>query len=180
MDKFTASNGNTIEGTPTRIIVRDRTGFMKYDLGKYTVEALREYFQAENDSDLGWWRDPETPGYIVRADPVIPRQVAVLHERSWQLFRVSERELSERVLPSERQMAAQRAARTYFEAHPERKPWEDAKDGEIWVVNETSVAIVRRCADGVEAYFESVNQGNPWGHAARHAKSARRIWPEGD
>ena len=55
-------------------------------------------------------------------------------------------------------------------------PWNHAKKGEVWLVGETEApAVVGLCYDNVTPYFI----GDDWGHAAHHAKIARRIYPEG-
>lgn len=132
MDKFTASNGLTVDGTTGRIIVRDRTVFPKYDLGKYTVEALREFFQAERDEELGRWRYPADPRYIVYppdADDEA-RAIIILFEPGGGSSKVTREWLDNVVDPEKWAYAA--CAKAYFEAHPVREPWHDAKIGEIW------------------------------------------------
>jgi hypothetical protein len=45
-ESFTASNGYTIiDRSPYAMIIQDRAGVEKYRVGKYTVTALREYFE---------------------------------------------------------------------------------------------------------------------------------------
>ena len=91
-----------------------------------TTEALREYFQAERDDALGRWRDPEEPDWVVyrmpEEDDEDGRCVRLLNELS-----------GERWLSWERIAIYDSSAR-YFAAHPEPKPWHDAKAGEYWLV----------------------------------------------
>lgn len=174
MEQFTASNG-----VPLR---RTSHGYLSFstdvDLGVVTgitvdqEAALREFFQHERDEELGRWRWPEKPNFVVYAEG--DGAHSVVNENTGSSL------MSTRGGVRNYHDEHADAARAYFEAHPERKPWEDAKDGEIWLVNGTSPAVVRRCADGSRAYFEGTDPSNPWGHAAEHAESARRIWPVSD
>lgn len=79
---------------------------------------------------------------------------------------------------------ARQAARAYFEAHPtpepERKPWEDAKDGHLWLIRfddfpETDVSALVK--GGRFIYNDHCHEGvaelsDP------HITAGRRIWPE--
>ena len=92
------------------------------------AEALREFFQAERDKALGWWR--ASPEYVVKPstgdDGLESRSVTVLNERLGITTTVWE--------GVDRRSAYGTAARAYFAAHPEQKPWHDAAPGEVWVL----------------------------------------------
>jgi hypothetical protein len=67
-----------------------------------------------------------------------------------------------------------RAARAYFDAHPEPKPWESAAVGDVWVLTiagkEHAVTFRRGLAihmNGACVELDKVTDG-------------RRIYPEGD
>ena len=103
-----------------------------YGNGIYTLEtteALRAFFQAERDEQLGRWRDPENPDYVAYRTPEEDdedgRCVRVLDELSGATW-----------LEWERLFLSGPSIR-YFEAHADvepRKPWHDAKAGEYWLV----------------------------------------------
>lgn len=124
-------NGNQIEieaqsGGTLRVTNDEDFGAIKTFTAK-EVEALRAYFQAERDKELGWWR--ASPDYVVkpRADNGIEsRSVTVLNERLAVNIPVWEDD----DIRSEYGIAA----RAYFDAHPEPKPWHEAKPGEAWLL----------------------------------------------
>jgi len=115
-DVFTASNGTKIE-TSEKYGGLEVTSSEDFDyLLQKHVDALREWFQAERDEELGWWR--ASPEFVVKpraSHHVIgPRSVNVLNERLGITKPVWEVEESR----SEYGIAA----RAYFDAHPEPKP----------------------------------------------------------
>lgn len=171
MNEYTASNGVTIR--------RTRHGYLSFsnlDLGALTgitldeEAALREFFQHERDEELGRWRWPENPDFVV-----YPRGVAGI--------RVSSESSGDHIL-AVREAAMNwalgeptffGAARAYFEAHPERKPWHDAKPGEVWAFvsfGEELAATVT--SDGRFRFGDDshLKVSDPV------ITSARRIWPE--
>lgn len=121
---FTASNGIKVSLDVLGGINYDESSLFLTLPGMRTT-ALREFFQNERDQELGRWRWPENPDYVI-----IPRARGV-------------RVVSETTGMS---LDARRgqyrgggatlfgAAAAYFDAHPERKPWEDAKPGEVWLL----------------------------------------------
>lgn len=95
------------------------------------VQALREYFLAERDKELGRWRDPEDGDVVVYRNPEKGGAIIVKDERTgnttpWH------RGLMNQTLPSN--YGNHETANRYFEAHPEKKPWHDAEPGEWWDV----------------------------------------------
>ena len=64
---FTASNGWTVS-SPDSIgdinICSSKGVFLDY-ISSDSIPPLREYFQAERDKELGRWRDPNNPNYVV-------------------------------------------------------------------------------------------------------------------
>lgn len=125
MEQYTASNGAKIStydyGSFSNL--RVKTVDNEVILAGVHVEALREFFRAEEDERLGRWRWPENPEYVVypRAEDVL-----VLFEINGEggvLYRRGDAVHDFEGL----------AARAYFDAHPEPKPaWHDAKPGEVW------------------------------------------------
>ena len=95
-------------------------------------EAARAFFQAEQDEQLGRWRDPENADWICYPDEMSPNWVLVIQESTGDtdtVFRHTwgSTEDDEFILVADR----------YFAAHPDvepHKPWHDAKVGEYWLV----------------------------------------------
>lgn len=97
-------------------------------------DALREFF----DHEAGRWRSPEDPEYVVyrapRSDDGNGRCVLVIHEpagkweRTWESLALSVDETDEECT------RAYLAAKAWFLAHPEKKPWHDAKPHEVWAL----------------------------------------------
>ena len=142
-----------------------------------TTEALRAFFQAERDEELGRWRDPENPDWVVYPGE-IPTVVWAVDEKigardTWS--RVSVETLTEFIESAE-------VARRYFAAHPEPKPWNAAQPDEVWVltINNDREEVFRCGENGLY----SLKTGNPLGSllSCSHNKitSGRRIWPVED
>ncbi|MCE0510875.1 hypothetical protein LVJ59_17650 [Microbacterium sp. KKR3/1] len=137
------------------------------------AQALREFFKHERDEELGRWRWPENPDYVVMDRGV--GFVAILHEptmgtttweRSWR---------DARSTPDEAGLA-------YFDAHPERKPWHEAKPGEVWALTtnqhaEEWAAKVSTDQEGV-LIFELILSEMKFRIDDELFISGRKIWPE--
>jgi hypothetical protein len=71
-----------------------------------------------------------------------------------------------------------RAARAYFAAHPEPepRPWEDAQEGEVWLLDLTASGESAWFVNG--DYFQNVKTlaNRPKNDVSFRA--GRRIWPE--
>lgn len=172
MDKFTASNGVEVKRRRNEVMFSDDSSILAPE-----EQALREFFQAERDEELGRWRWPENPDYVVYR--FASRNVRVLRESIGKSLEY----MDEGAWPSNPSDYSA-AARAYFEAHPESKPWDDAVAGEIWALTlddgvEHDVFIhedrITGGRDGVSAggaYFD-IDDG-------AGITSARRIWPESD
>ena len=97
-----------------------------------TTEALRAFFQAERDIELGRWRDPEEPDWVVSPYDRNANAAIVYNERTrftcfWQ----------RRAAETSSENHSSGVAKRYFAAHPDgepHKPWHDAKAGEYWLV----------------------------------------------
>ena len=119
-EKFVASNG---------VEVRRIGGYGGIWWDKVSPEkeevALREFFLHERDTELGRWRDPDSP-YLVVYPTGEPDIVKVLHEQagmSWEI-KPESKAYSTSTLHD-----VVVAGRHYFAAHPEPKPWMDVPDG---------------------------------------------------
>lgn len=107
-------------------------------LGKSIVMDAEEYFQAKRDAELGRWRYPLAPDYVVyrdkaRAGGLTDGTVVVIHEpsgdRAW-MDPDGAYSVDGGTAP-----AITEAGRAYFKAFPfTRKPWQSARPGEVWVL----------------------------------------------
>lgn len=182
MSNFTASNGVTItldfEGD--YVFGGVSAGYTVKPDGAHE-QALREFFQAEADERLGRWRWPEDHDYVVYLDN---GDALVVNEADPRRSpdRVARRYLED---PLGSLGWGEFAARAYFDAHPEPKPWHAALPGEVWVVTFSGHS-------DVVASVVATDHGNgiaflPLGHRYFHdvdafapaaLSAARRIWPE--
>lgn len=96
-------------------------------------QALREFFLHERDTELGVWRWVSSTGkdYLVRKLGYGEQFRVVREEHMEQLdWRPEEYNNGEMFRTTE----MVKAIRAYLAAHPEPKPWHDAKPGEVWVL----------------------------------------------
>src|SRR5690625_2476196 len=127
-ETFTATNGLTF--------TFPEDGSIRWEAGhppRLVTEALREYFIAERDTELGRWRDEEKPNMVVyrvpENDDKDGRAVRVIDEATGAYFSLWERDVKH----FERGSVHATAAR-YFAAHPEPRPWHSAQPGEVWLL----------------------------------------------
>lgn len=145
-------------------------------LDEYDMEALEEYFQAKRDKELGRWRWPENPTYVVYGNNL--PDIYVVEESKGVWGQWHERELTHREVKRD---ALARAASAYLETLPLIKPWLDAKPGEVWILNfadfpNTDVSSLVK--EGVFTYNDPCcDERMPLD--SDEIVSARRIWPEG-
>lgn len=138
-----------------------------------TTEALRAFFQAERDEQLGRWRDPENMDMVAYRTPEdddgCGRCILLLDENTgdnhWEWERI----------------ACSGSGLRYFEAHPDvepHKPWHDAKPGEIWEIGllelGPSACLV------TEGDFVEISKRFEVAIGSSLIESGRRIWPEGE
>jgi len=129
VNDFTASNGIAVWSETQSLTGRrafyigDRLAVVLYqDEAVAFIEALDH----ERDVELGRWRWPENPDYVVY--PGIESANVVCETDGFSM--VLDRWESD-ANPAATS-SAWRAARAYFDAHPEPKPWHDAECGESW------------------------------------------------
>ena len=148
-----------------------------------TTEALREYFQAERDEQLGRWRDPENPDIVVYPIPAMNDQGDGYGRVVWVL---DEAEMVSGTVLDDRHSHS--SASRYFAAHPqpqpEPKPWLEAKPGEVWALTYAGIEETAWVADftwGAPPRFRQFkNLLNPIFTNDDSITAGRRIWPEGD
>ena len=179
METFKASNGRQIEKDHCGLLrvwegdkrTKEQNMLKGYSyLNEYDIDALREFFLHERDQELGRWRCPEIPDWVVHADKG--------GERAWV---VNERQIMKRgcIWRSDLEVALETpavvaAARAFFEAHPVPKPWHDAKPGEVWVLEMDGEerAFMLDSADHFDHYGSYYEKDDP------RITEGRRIWPE--
>ena len=172
MTEYTASNGVVLK-MPLWTDDTIMDAVTKYGAGP-VVAALREFFQKERDDELGRWRWPENPDIYVR--PLNDAVVGVVKDDRdglayTQVGRNDDRSHLDPMI---------RAARAYFDAYLEPKPWHDAKPGEVWLVTVDWSEDIVCTVSSSGPDFEPV-QNPVWATIARGSdriKDARRIWPE--
>lgn len=176
-DTFTAKTGRTVaiksrSMTGTILEISGLDTRTTVDLGD--VATLREFFQHERDKELGRWRWPDNPDYVVYPDGT-SRTVVKESDGRTMIVSIHDRKVMTTYLDS-----YVGAAKAYDAAHPEPKPWHDAKAEEIWVLRE------RNCETWLPFRWDAAEQ---WWFAsssnmAMHRRSegtiveGRRIWPE--
>lgn len=178
MEKFEASNGVEITSNGGRVTFKcTGTGELYpngHQLTPAETKALREFFRAELDEELGRWRWPEGDDWVVREldrDTFGRRRVECLNERTFE-------KTSFNPVAATGESDKHRAARAYFEAHPERKPWEEAEDGEIWVLTGAGgleLPWLRQHGDWISNTPSRLIRRN-----VDLITAGRRIWPEPD
>lgn len=130
------------------------------------MDSIRAQVLAERDRELGRWRWPENPNWVVYE---IGEYAVVMSERYADIRQFTRDEAA-----SMTGLEFRQAARAYFDAHPEEKPWHSAKSGEAWVITYggEEYAVI---SDGASFLWEA---GSEQPITDTRITSARRIWPE--
>ena len=134
-----------------------------------TTEALRAFFQAERDDALGRWRDTENTDMVAYRTPEdddgCGRCILLLDENTgdnhWEWERI----------------ATSGPGLRYFAAHPEPKPWEEAKAGEVWILTRYGAEEPFFVTGGE---FTSTDLAVATDLDDDSITAGRRIWPEGE
>lgn len=187
MSEFVASNGSGV-GYATNGVVYLATPDMigKTYLSSGETDALREFFRDERDRELGRWRSKGHPDFIAYEHG--DGRVRFVRESDGVSYSFDRATVDRFYLEYEAEVAFQVVAREYFEAHPEPKPWQDAKPGEVWVIDfDGHTDVVCR----VLSASRFTNSGHGFiplelssypavGTFAPVVTAGRRIWPEQD
>lgn len=179
MNEFTASNGARFEEHPNGTVTL--TGGIldpRIELSPGMVFGLREFFHHKRDEELGRWRYPPNPVYVVYpgwSAGEEQRFARVVNEHMGLSSVVYEHDRSER--------GDSDIARAFFNAHPEeRKPWEDAKPGEVWelTLDDHSEHTVFIHTDRTTGGRDGLSAGGGYFDIDDGAgiTAGRRIWPE--
>ena len=111
-----------------------RAGYCNGIYTRETTEALRAFFQAERDEQLGRWRDPENPNVVVYP---VGDQDDGYGQVVWVL---DEAEMVSRTVLDDRHSHS--SASRYFAAHPQPEPrppfaaYVDKNGSAVWVTDE--------------------------------------------
>jgi hypothetical protein len=177
MTEFVASNGNKIRHSETGLFVEGSSINDGDRLFPSQVVALREFFQHERDIELGRWRSKERPTYVAYRTE---NGVTVVDEFDGDAAWVSHEGTGQSLFDE--------VAREFFAAHPEPKPWESAKPGEVWWLRvegtDREYATIMGRAKFPHPvdhlYFMPTNDANApkLGVKATVISGGRRIWPE--
>lgn len=173
--QFTTSEGFRVVETADDVCLWT-PGRVKYLGGGKLGAAVKEYItyrletaRAVEDERLGRWRWPENTEYVVHR--LLLHRVRVTSERSGRAEDFTRADLDLKIADS-----FLLAARAYFDAHPEPKPWHEAKPGEVWVIATRNVGD--ECAVQVHADHFVYNDGSQHHLTYDAIESGRRIWPE--
>lgn len=180
MTEFTASNGAQIvltnSGQTGYVLTENEERVSSAYLGFEEMVAWREFEQHRRDEDLGRWRWPENPDYVVYSNDPVAR-LRVVRESDGFVALLDE-------ATDDAGYSFQEAARAYFEAHPERKPWEEAKPGEVWLFRgkgDIKPSAFMKSHVGwtnSEAVVVQRDPALPYGGTRDESFKPRRIWPE--
>lgn len=183
MNDFTASNGMEITHDPDRLVV-ERLGMSRRTvLTPPEFSALREYFIAKEDERRGRWRWPENPDYVVYPQPdeafermFGPGLDLVILRESDGMTKGYVRTEDQGGPPMAHRVDHMLAARAYFDAHPEPKPWHEAKSGEVWLLKARDAEEIWYVRKGHFRDIDGLGLRMPLDNAIITA--GRRIWPE--
>ena len=105
------------------------------------AEGVHNFFQKKRDRALGRWRDPVNPDMVCYpVDDSTLADVRVLDERTGvSYFYARYNVLNQKFRPS-----FETAVR-YYDSHPTMRPWEEAKEGEYWLVTWSHLPTPEPC-----------------------------------
>ena len=179
--EFRARSGRTVSARSDGSVMFDHANGY---LSPASVMDAEEFFQAKRDADLGRWRWPENPDYVVYRGRDDDDTVVVIDERNGSNA-VYDRGDSDSEF--ERWKSHHDAAFAYFEAHPERKPWHAPDAGDHWALH-IAHGMALSGDEHLYKYTRWGSQGR-WGFVPTDGGSVldptdptitagRRIWPE--
>lgn len=178
MSTFTASNGYGVALTgpdvhdaQLRLLWGSGAEARVCAVSTQQIDALREFFRAEEDERLGRWRWPDSPRYVVRPSDFDETYTYVFDEETFELWGVNGFDDTKQDVPG----VAREAARAYFDAHPEPKPWHDAAEGEVWVLMFPLTSHVWFVNGD---FFQNTKTLTNIAKTDPSIVSGRRIWPE--
>ncbi len=193
MNDFTASNGIHLHMTPGQIADAYLLGTIPDEQGpvgfipelhatasQKGMEALREFFQMEADERYGKWRSKLHPdcfavwAYVGETIHICSDKYPAAGSAKWTFDRES-------CLDGD--TIEHEVAREFFDAHPEPKPWHDAKPGEVWDVDMPdggmrAVTFYAGGQDIPQVVFRDAFTQDVVTVESEDIRDARRIYPE--
>ena len=171
-ESFTASNGIQVEiAADGVLVVHNANGSFPAAIaaGKH-IDALREFFRHEEDERLGRWRDPKKTDRVV--SEIRPGVIHVYNEkgREYGIYYRGDHGNIERSTAGEYGLLD--TAERFFDAHPEPKPWHDAKPEEGWLL--TIEGSERVAVRGPVEDFIYVQGVIPW--SSPRITDGRLLW----
>lgn len=173
MTEFTASNGITVGLDEDRVTFSKTRATPPIWFDPDEVAALREFFQHERDELLGRWRSTEDPDVVVYA--ISNLKIRVIDESGHGNAASFDRDDSDGLGP------LSCAAREFFDAHPEPKPWGNAIPGEVWYLTREGINGLQEAGhrEGSVVFWPITGQpGYTPEYQASDFIGGRRIWPE--
>ena len=162
--EWRARSGRTVKQREDGALV---IGTLDGYLNREAVLDAEEWAQAKHDADLGRWRDPFDPHYVVYSEDG-GDAARVLDERDGVTVVANRRVEST-------DTGYYGAAFRFFEAHPERKPWHDARPEEVWLMGSGLHEFIALVGDDGKFRFAD---GSDMALTEEFV-TGRRIWPEG-
>lgn len=172
-DTFTASNGVEIEIAPGGHLLMPPAAI---GLGEESQQALREFFLHERDKELWRWRSGDEPNWVVYHAPNVNGDHYVVNELTGYTALWGRDTARDSIHSGE----SKAIAVEYFAAHPEPRPWHDARDGQLWLIRfddfpDTDVSALVK--GGMFVYNDHCHEGT----ATLEDSSivgGTQIWPE--
>ena len=164
-----------------KLTKRDVDGVYRLDFGSGTapiflseeeMDELRGRLQAERDEQLGRWRDHKNLDMVCYPVAYDLDAVLVMYEGDMTRYYATRTDW-ERIRPH---YVSETAGR-YFAAHPEPKPWDDAEEGDIWVLTRYGAEEPFFVTGGE---FTSTDLAVATDLDDPRITDGRRIWPEGE
>ena len=105
------------------------------------AEGVHNFFQMKRDRALGRWRDPVNPDMVCYpVDDSTLVDLRVLDERTGESFFYARYNILDQKV-----CASFETANRYYASHPAMRPWEEAKEGEYWLVTWSHLPTPEPC-----------------------------------
>lgn len=167
MSEFIASNGIEVDSFGRAVFPLPGNSSTPEAL----KQALKEYFQHERDEELGRWRSTELPQWVVYPDERNRREGRMIDESTGEWNHAH----PDYNWPHRPDLNT--VNQEFLAAHPEKKPWHNAKAGEVWILSIDDLVYGGAYVAGdfhFRAADHSIKIDDP------RITSARKIWPESD
>lgn len=177
---FTASNGFAARFVEPFTDVGPALMVDGTRLVPHQVNCLREFFRHEEDERLARWRWPENPDYVVYPlgrDLDGLRYAQAMYEPTGNAGRWQEGQKSIPE-PTQSQHLGILAVAAFFDAHPEPKPWEKAKPGEVWELTIEGRQRFAQAGRGDFRHLFEFSDDESMSKVHTAITAGRKCWPE--